>query len=602
MSRLAYSAILCAFFTGIALLLCLVDHTGYGTRRAARELESIRRAELPALADKMDARQHAQLTDVVEHFARTHDVGYTASGSQLTMLHVACLLKKPELVRCLLNDGANPNKHSTAVDSPLMMALGTQYTPTVSEDELKALADMLIAGGARTDAEDLLTYAALVCESESMLIHLMNKGIQPQADTVLPAALHGWQQALASMPESLLRAAPTALHAVALGSNRHVGRHSACAEMLLAAGVKVDAAALANDAGSTPLFYLARELSEVPAHFPYRNQALDMLVFLLSHGANAYIRAEDDPLTPGYCPYDFLTARPDLLEELAARGIVLQPPSHPAFSSGTALLTEICRAAHSGAALLPRQVEAVAAVLTPTEAMQQHELFTSALRAAVPMMARVDPAQTAAAIRGSPLWDMPAFAAQDALLQALLHTPAIVLPADFLLARAEQLAADPRRADAAAILAELLGRCPDAEGHLGALSQSSSLPLRAGALAALLRHAGLPDARNRGVAIWLRRHGREASTPFLRDALLLTSLEQLWLGNVPEAQLAPLLQLMRDIGAPTAAQVYRSIADSPTASRQGHLSSAHEWKFELEAATALYFLRHKDQFLNPDSP
>ena len=121
--------------------------------------------------------------------------------------------------------------------------------------------------------------------------------------------------------------------------------------------------------------------------------------------------------------------------------------------------------------------------------------------------------------------------------------------------------------------------------------------MRAGAYAAQLAKAGLPEPRNNSVEAWLLTHGREADTPFLRDAVLITSLEKLWFGRMPAEEQTRFIALMRRLGAPHAADAYENIAKNLDNPEQLELlMDDDDWKFELEIATARFFLEHIHDF------
>ena len=586
---------------------------GHATPQAAQELADIAEQDLPAL-EKQDLAEPELMDafyDVIRHFSTHTDTAYTAPDSGIGMLHLACIFKKTELVRCLLLDGADPNKHAQGDDSPLLLAVGTFLTPEASAEQMIALVDTLLAAGADFarsghNATDFLTQAAYVCENEQVILHLLQQGAQADADTAFPLALHGWQDALRLVLQQKPDTAQL-LHAAAVGSCRFVGQYRACMEMLLRHGAEVNASE-PDLVGATALFRLAEELSNLPEDSPHFAQAMEALEFLLRHGADATLRVEADEEYPGFCPYDFFLMRPHLLKALEERGIHPEaPPLH--FSSGVPLLAEVCRAAatpHPAEELAPH-FGSIAAVLSPTPAMQQHELFPQAVEAALPLLVQTDAAKAAQCILDMPLWQQspsePQKAALAPLISALQNNAKLVLPKEFICQQAEKLIA-AKLTDEAAGMVELLGRCPDAQQEIERYCRDELLPLQAGAYAARLAVEGLPDARNAGVADWLEAHHRQADTPFLKDAVLLTSLERLWYGDMSAQEQKAMLTLMRRIGAESAAAAYEQILrhlDDPD-QLDAILSHGDDWKYELEAATARYFLEHKADFSSSTQP
>lgn len=584
----------------------------HATELAAQQLEQLRTVDLPQLAaaaDPEDEEEQELFSRVLESFYRTQDARYTDPATGLGILHLACLFKKTELARCLLQDGADPNAHTAAADSPLLLAVNTLLTPEVSTQQLTALVDTLLAGGARFELSgrssnaDFLTEAAQLCEDEDTLLHLMDKGARPDANTAMPLALHGWARAL----ERALQSQPRTeglLHAAAVGAAAYPGSYVECMELLHSRGAAVNEE-LNKLPGATPLYELARAMSTAEEDSPHYAQALEALVWLLQHGADPYRRAERDEEYPGFCPYDHLALAPLLLSRLRERGVAPEAPPL-SFSSGLPLLAEVCRAAIAPppAGQLAEHVDTIASLLTaPTPEMQRAEMYPQALAAALKLLTRVDPARATQSVESMPLWQQPpppATEGEDALstlTRELQETPALAPGVEFLCRRAEQLYT-AGRAEEAAVMVELLARQPAAQQALTRYSEDPRPPLQAGAYAARLYAAGLPDARDNGVAAWLAERHREADTPFLQEALLLTSLEQLWYGQMPPEQQQRLLALMRRIGAARAAQAYEHIIRSLDKPEQldSFLARGDDWKYELETATARFLLSHQAEF------
>ena len=85
--------------------------------------------------------------------------------------------------------------------------------------------------------------------------------------------------------------------------------------------------------------------------------------------------------------------------------------------------------------------------------------------------------------------------------------------------------------------------------------------------------------------------------------MLLTSLEKLWFGKMPREEQTRLFALMRNIHAPHAAEAYETLAknwDHPE-ELDRLMNADDEWKYELEVATARFFLEHSNEFL-PSAP
>lgn len=595
----------------LALMMrgALYGGAGHATPQAAQELAEIREWHMPQLAqdESIDPELTECLHQVLEHFFRTQDVRYTEGG--FGILHVACIFKKKELVRCLLLDKADPNGVGATDDSPLLLALGTGMTPGISARQLTELVDTLLDAGARPelatmqkDGADFLTQAVLVCEREEVILHLMDRGIKPDGETAYPLALHGWKRAL----ERTLEAKPDTeglLHAAAKGVCRFEGEHEACLAMLLERGADVNAGE-EGKVGHTPLFWLAQGLSSMESSSSRYAQAVAAADFLLKHGASPYLRAEEDDEYPGFCPYDFFAMNPGVAGELRGRGNSLDEPPLQ-FSDGVPLLAEVCRAAMRSysAEQLGAHFERIAAVLTPSPEMRRHELYPQALTAAVTLLARCDAARACERICAMPLWqqELPPGGSGEAIIPALVSAlrEEVQLAPDkgFICSQAERLLA-AGWAEAAAEMVELLARCPDAQKEVEQYCTDSRLPLQAGGFAARLYAAGLPDARNNGVVDWMHKKGITTPTPFLEEAILLTSLERLWFGQMPQEEQSRMLELMRKIGAKKAADAYEYIAshlDDPE-QLDALMERGDLWKYELEAATARFFLEHSRDF------
>lgn len=120
-------------------------------------------------------------------------------------------------------------------------------------------------------------------------------------------------------------------------------------------------------------------------------------------------------------------------------------------------------------------------------------------------------------------------------------------------------------------------------------------------MGAKLRQAGLPTPRDGDVQLWLENHGREATSPVLQKAVLLTSLSRLWYGDMLPAEQEQMLAAMEETGATRAAARYRAIVeamDEPE-TLDKLTEDSDSWKFELEIATARFILNHSANFLTP---
>ena len=609
----------------LALLLlfsaCGDRQKGSATPEAAMEFSELRSTDFSDFSEE-DETLPSEIHGLLEHFSRTADARYATPGRKLTMLHLACMFKKAELARCLLKDGADPNACAMSPDeqgvmrpgdSPLSFAL-TDYGTPCTADVINRLTDVLAEGGARLsapcpDGMPLLCAAALRCEHQEVYIHLLQKGAEPR-DCGIPAAsqpaARGWERALKALADKfphLLKQGGTMppLHAAALfvGSSGD-GDYVACARFLLEQGVPPDDT---DEGGRTPLFCAAARLVHAGPDEAALADVTDMLGLLLEYGADASRVCQDEEY-PGFAAADFIAMCPAVREKLLERGAKLPAPVL-SFSSGTALLSEVCKASmlRADRALIASSFDTIAGVLTPTPEMEKAELYTDALACAVRLMNSVDSGRTAAAIEAMPLWlaspaDEAHAPARQAILNALAELPELVLSENFLCNMAERLANGGRH-DEAALLMELLARLPEEPYDLSRYRHSPIPSLRAGAITALLRRAGLPAPQDGSVAEWLSEHGLACDNEARRKGVLLTSLEELWFGDMSREKQERLFAAMEEIGAEKAAEKYRALAASlhQPEKLDAIMQDVDTWKYELEEAIGQYLMNHRKEFL-----
>ena len=595
-------------------------HTGWGregwraTPEAAQELAELIERDIAALdtEDEVDAETVEQMYAVVQAFCERQDARYVAEESRLSLLHLACLFKKPELAKSLLAHGAPPNAQRAGEDSPLLLAVNTwRGHDEAARRRMRELVDTLLASGAEFgksghDGGDFLTQAAMVCEDEETLLYLLRRGAKPDAETATPLALHGMRAGLAAVLEQREEDTMVGLlHAVARGVCLYDGDFVGCLEELLCRDAKVDEEP-EGQVGCTPLYLLARELGDMEEGQTTWAQAVEVCQRLLEAGADAYRRADGDAEYPGFCAYDFLASKAGLLQKLREGGVELPEPQI-CLRSGVDLLADVCRVAmrHTGAEELAEHVGEIGGVLAPTARMLSHEIYPESLTAAVKLLAKVDAERATEIIEASPLWQAgppgaakeTVDAAQVGMIEAVARETGVKLSRGFICTQAEAMMAAGRGEEAAGLV-ELLGRCEDGEADVERYCRDARMAMQAGAYAAKLYAAGLPDARNDGVADWLMERGRRANTAFMRKAMLLTSLERLWYGQMTEEEKEELFGMMREIGATEAAKTYAQIVkniDKPE-ELDKLMAEGDEWKYELEVATARYFLEHKDEF------
>lgn len=596
---------------------------GQATRKASDEFSLMQEEMMRSLHNgDMSQEEAEEIDELLQHFAKTADARFATEQSGLTMLHLACLYKHAELARCLLLDGASP--HATLKSegfcglaepgaTPLVLAVAMETD--CPESEVLALTQHLLQAGARVNMQR----EGQLCSYESVYLALLQRAENlddirvPEADVALSigkiAAENGWKQALEELFKrregKLTPGDMLLLHSVA-GNNTGEKKYTDCAELLLQKGIPAN---MQDINGVSPLFALMTGMS-----FQQDDgmSALPLAELLLQRGADINLKAENDPEYPGFSPMDFLLTKPGLLRMLREKGFDLQPPPIN-WAATDELPREICRAhlmehalRHHG--ISPDTAEhydTIARILTPDSAMRQHPLYADALSAGISMMAQIDAARTAQLLAGLSLWN-DALVWKDqhphalATLEVLTETPALVLPREVICTAAETMEKENQQ-DMAAAMLELLGRCPDAEADIARYEQDTRPAMQAGALQARLLQAGLPAAKCYAVRDWLEKRGRTVDSPPLQKAVLLTSQEDIWFGNMEEAKREEVFAAMEEVGALRAAKAYRDIAASlhQAEALDTITADSHVWKFELECATARFILQHRSAFLPP---
>lgn len=574
----------------------------------------------------MSQEEAEEIDELLRHFSATADAAYATPKTGLTMLHLACLYKHAELARCLLQDGASPHAIlrsagfcgvAEAEATPLLLAVTTD-SAGADESEILTLTHHLLNAGATVNMQR----EGQLCSHESIYLALLQK-----ADTLddfrtdennIPlsigkiAAENGWSTALQHLIQrrngKLTPGDHLLLHFVT-ANNTGQQAYMKSAELLLKNGLSANTQDLH---GATPLFTLVTGLS-----FQLENgaAALPMAELLLRHGANASIQADNDPEYPGFTPLDFLLTNPAVVQTLRERGISLSAPPIR-WDCKDELPREICRAhlrentddCNTVSAPTAEHFDTIAQILTPDTVLRQNPLYVEALSAGIDLMSRIDPARTSRLLANMPLWtDSLVWKDQHpqalAVLQSLTETPTLILPKE-LICQAAEVMIEQHQHDMAAEMLELLGRCPDADTEIALYEQDSRPAMQAGALQAKLLKIGLPTAKCYAVQEWLETRGREADTPALRKALLLTSQEDIWFNNMPKERQEAVFTAMEEVGATRAALAYRAIAASlHDAERLDAITAdSHFWKYELECATARFILQHEKDFRTSSAP
>ncbi len=594
---------------------------GSATPKAGDEFALLQEEMMSTLQEgDMSQEEAEEIDELLRHFSATADAAYATPKSGLTMLHLACLYKHAELARCLLLDGASPHAIlrsagfcgvAEADATPLLLAVSGDSSDA-DEREILTLTHHLLNAGATVNMQR----EGQLCSHESIYLALLQKAdalddFQPE-ETDIPlsigkiAAENGWSKALQSLLQRRNRRLTPGdrllLHFVT-ANNTGQQKYRESAELLLKNGISANTQ---DPHGATPLFTLVTGPS-----FQHENgsAALPLAELLLRHGADAGIQAENDPEFPGFTPLDFLMTNPSAVQNLREKGINLPAPSIR-WDCRDELPREICRAhlrekAHGQITVSARTAErfdTIAQILTPDTRLRQNPLYVEALSAGIDLMARIDSARTSRLLANLPLWtDSLVWKDQHpqalAVLQCITETPALILPKE-IICRTAEIMIEQHRHDMAAGMLELLGRCPDADADITRYEQDSRPAMQAGALQARLLKAGLPTAKCYAVQEWLADRGRKADTPTLRKALLLTSQEDIWFGNMPDESLEAVFSAMEEVGAKRAAKAYRAISASlhDAARLDAITADSNAWKYELECATARFILENAHEF------
>ena len=587
---------------------------GSATPEAAGQFMELRvEIEELAAADWMVDYGPEELREVVQNFIQTADPTYTSATNKYSILHIACMLKKAELARCLIQDGADPNAatmmEGSPAETPLLYALTTDYAPEATAQEINTLIDVLVAAGASLatpgSAETGLAYnACLTCAHEEVYAHLLDIGAPRSGNELQECAYRGWLNTLTRLLNEKGGITPAdyaLLPTVArMSDGYYTGEHLACARYLIENGASADSP---DEVGRTALFCLASGYSTLKEN-GMGDTALELAEYLLKNGANPYLRIDKEPDYPGFSAYDLIKGNSDLLQALQQKGFTFTPPAME-IRSGEYLAADVCRAAltHPDTEAITPHFNTIATLLNPTEELREQEIYTDALRNAVILMAKVDADKTSKIIANMPLWNDPqAMKSQDhittELLYALQDTLSIVLPKELLLKAAEECQKNAAY-ERAAILTELLGRADDSDALIEQLSNDARPAIKAGALSARLYKEGLPAASDGGVEAWLAEHKRTADTPVLQKALLLTSIERLWYGDMSTEEMDSFVVAVQELGLSRVAEIYQQIITHLSHPEQLDeiMATQHLWAYELEIATAQFLLQHKDEIL-----
>ncbi|MBR1978948.1 MAG: hypothetical protein IJ985_05550 [Akkermansia sp.] len=597
---------------GLFVLSCENPSKGSATPQAAEEFAQLLQIPLDP-NEPMDQ----EWKNVLEHFEHHMDVHHKSPKTQLTILHLAAIFNKAELVRCLLLDGADPNARTqffdeadTAIEMALTDISGTTEQP-VGADAIIATLDCLLQGGAKPETEkDIVINAISLCDYEEAAMHLLQKlppDLMRNEEAIQIAAWKGWEQTLNFLinthtPEKAQL--EKALITAAAGAFRANSKHADCIRLLLQRGADINAH---DEAARTPIFAAATTLLQAEAEESAR--ILDFIALLLRQGADATLNSQDEEY-PGCSAYDLLRMHPSALNELEKRGFSLQAPTLAFTPTSTSLLSDVCKAKQRGQSAEETLLhfDAIASILTPTPEMEESPIYPEALENAISLLCQADNKRTSHVVARMHIWQKPASWLTNehmtqAVLSALRNHPELVLPAELLQNTAKKLL-ELKMSDEAATLVEWMGRDPGAESSILALTQDAHPAIRAGAWTAILTLNKLPAPRDGEIRNWIKNHPSiRQDSPALKKALLLTSLEELWYGNMPKARQKQLIAAMHEIGASHAAAQYEKIAQClhDAEALDNIMSQPNDWKFELEIATAKFILKNEAAFRPAES-
>lgn len=572
-----------------------------------------------------ELNSEAEVNALIAHFDRTADARYATPQSGLTMLHLACLFKKPELARCLLQDGADPNAqtrdvYGSAASTPLRFAISPGIFEGDTNEKILQLVDLLVAHGAKADGAvegelGLLDAAAHFCSDEMVARQLLKYVTDVTADDLMLIIERGW----ADLTEDILMRKPTLTQeekehittSCYIIKGHYDGKiNRRLVDIFLRKGVDINTVSL----GATPLLTAAAHLNFAEDE-QFRNDWVDFIAYLLDKGADATIVGGAESGFSGLCAYDLLSHHSWALEALKARGYSLTAPPL-AIREGDELINDLNRAGlrkMSAEEALPYLAQ-ITSVFTPTQDQLRHHSFDTALLSAIEILQRISPQHAADAVNASTLWDMAPHLHEEeeddltcnhasaASLIYILQDVKDVCAAPEKLAQVTEQALSINDYNLAASAVELMGRDPQTAEKIEKLTESPHIAVRAGAWNAKLQQAGLPRCTNGAVRDWLAARGREADTPAIKTALLATSLEEMWYGNMPAARKQEFMEALRTINAPEAAvKVYGDYADNmDNPAKLDELEAlGKDWRYELEIATARYILQHKADFLLP---
>ena len=589
--------------------LCGCDtQYSHATPQAAQELarlmQEIQEAPFDSRAEAIfpDWEAVVEFQQLYERFQDADDTRLATPGG-VSILHAACFFKKPELARCLLADGADPNAATEAGLTPLSLAVGSSITDGDDEESVLQLVETLHRAAVQPTADALVEAANAACSGrprERVFAALLDLGCPPSEKSVFLTVLNGWHAPLLQQGE-FVKTLPqeTVDEYITVATACYEGDCTPIIQTLVEWKPNVSRTAL-----DTALRNTANAAWLSPDEETLAN-ALRTSETLLRLGANPNVEEGDEPSAA-----DIICAVPAWADALKQAGYDIKP--NPAtFTEGEELHHQVVRADMLQRALPagdPDLFNRVAALLTETREDEdcccEHNIHSSALG----VLLRTDPRWTSEFITALPIWrDLDAWEklGGTSLLPAMLEVDRgecfpLALPPQKVCRIAEEMDARGMQEEACSLLSLLGGTdTQETADTLQRLASDAAHPaLQAGAVCALVRRARVPQPEEGAVEEWLEKHPDTTAHPAVQTALLLTSTARLWGGLMPPDEQRRLLQAMRDIGAAEAAEKHAAIIkvlDNPEALDELE-SGDPSWKFRFKSRIGEFILQHRDEF------
>ncbi len=442
-----------------------------------------------------------ECTDTIAHYRRTGDARHASPARHLTLLHLACLARKPALVQHLLAAGADPNaliyipEWEREYDGCFTLCLCDKlwpHLPAADKDSCLRIINMLVAAGGdakgRQAGSSLYMLPILFANvegAEDIALHLLALGTNPANNSVDDDSEQDDEDDDSpdepELPADQAYLGSFISWSASLGWTRVV-------EQMLQSGRYTDIDAPYNH--FTLLGDLVQTMVRHPRKGPDAAREFESraacIALLLRHGASP--DARDSFWDKGATVADYIHSCPELADYLAERGITL--PHSPRELREQSLVADLTAmplyACPPTESLAPLQ-DALTALLADARANQEKVLR---------LLMQLDPARTAAQVAQLPLWQ-PGYnrtKAEQELVQSLYQFRVLTrtLPSNWLVSTAEKLEAAGQARDAHSLII-LLGLQPEAAPLVEKLCADSRPALASAAWTARLRLAGLDN-------------------------------------------------------------------------------------------------------------